>query len=385
MGWPESSVIDTPALQDTELQDGFHSNSAESRQRTNSSEFALALKFVNFSLEEYQKAPMPVRLEQVSLSADYKSFGGIVAIQNIAYQKSVATYFTLDNWKTISKVFASYSKTEGPPLADGYDRFVFKIDLSSQANLASKTIHFCIRYNVNGQEYWDNNASHNYQVQFLQQGNLPAKRGHKSKSVILSNRVFRRNSSPRSSTPRLNLESVQSLSGGALSRSAKSTLLGQHIQLLSAECKFKMRVPASNTAIFPSTCIAQSTSEHSSLTSRYEFDKSAAISEVSSCPDVERELYETLQSYYRESAQRAADLYANWLEHRDSLIKSGHASPSASLLDPVAERQKIYRSMWKAPSPDSLGRRRRVARASILTWHSQSTTSNCSKERLVST
>lgn len=47
-----------------------------------------------------------------------------------------------------------------------HDRFTFSIKLADTANLESKTLFFCIRYSVNGQEYWDNNGSANFQVDF---------------------------------------------------------------------------------------------------------------------------------------------------------------------------------------------------------------------------
>ena len=52
---------------------------------------------------------------------------------------------------------------EGPISAD---RFHFTIKLSDMANLESKTLYFCIRYNVAGQEHWDNNSGKDFQVDF---------------------------------------------------------------------------------------------------------------------------------------------------------------------------------------------------------------------------
>jgi hypothetical protein len=88
-------------------------------------------------------------------------------VANLAFHKAVTCRFTLDYWKTTSEIAAEYSHEVRPketPL--GLDRFTFSIKLADTANLASKTLFFCIRYSVNGQEFWDNNGSANFQVDF---------------------------------------------------------------------------------------------------------------------------------------------------------------------------------------------------------------------------
>ncbi|KAH7126099.1 putative phosphatase regulatory subunit, partial [Dactylonectria macrodidyma] len=108
-----------------------------------------------------------VRLEKVWLSSDKKSLLGSVAVSNLAIQKSVVCRFTFDYWKTTSEIAAEYSHVIRPHETSlGHDRFTFSIRLSNTANLESKTLFFCIRYSVNGQDYWDNNASRNFQVDF---------------------------------------------------------------------------------------------------------------------------------------------------------------------------------------------------------------------------
>ncbi|ESA43466.1 hypothetical protein NCU08779 [Neurospora crassa OR74A] len=96
-----------------------------------------------------------------------KAQPGSVAVVNLAFHKSVTCRFTLDYWKTTSEVSAEYMSQIVPsesPL--GQDRFNFTIKLSDMANLESKTLYFCIRYNVNGQEFWDNNNGMNFQIDF---------------------------------------------------------------------------------------------------------------------------------------------------------------------------------------------------------------------------
>lgn len=121
----------------------------------------------NFPSQTPHRLAQPVRVERVFLSADNKTLVGTVAVANLAFNKLVVARFTLDYWKTTSEVVAEYSHdVRQPKHNDGYDRFNFNIKLEDQANLEAKTLFFCVRYNVNGQEYWDNNGSVNFQVDF---------------------------------------------------------------------------------------------------------------------------------------------------------------------------------------------------------------------------
>ncbi|QYS98009.1 CBM21 domain-containing protein [Trichoderma simmonsii] len=124
----------------------------------------------NFPHDSPSRRDQPVRLEKVWLSPDQKSMLGSVVVANMSYQKLVVCRFTLDYWKTTSEVVAEFSHEIRPKVTrDGQDRFQFSIKLSDTANLEMKTLYFCIRYNVNGQEYWDSNSSANFQVDFRKQ------------------------------------------------------------------------------------------------------------------------------------------------------------------------------------------------------------------------
>lgn len=121
----------------------------------------------NFPAETPQRLSLPVRVERVFLSTDNKTLIGSVAVANLAFNKHVVARFTLDYWKTTSEVVAEYNNDiRQPKFADGYDRFNFNIKLADQANLEAKTMFFCVKYTVNGQEYWDNNNATNFQVDF---------------------------------------------------------------------------------------------------------------------------------------------------------------------------------------------------------------------------
>ncbi|KAF7564017.1 hypothetical protein G7046_g153 [Stylonectria norvegica] len=121
----------------------------------------------NFPHDSSARKSLPVRLEKVWLSSDQKTLLGSVAVANLAFQKSVTCRFTLDYWKTTSEVAGEYNHEIRPAEnPEGSDRFIFSIKLADTANLESKTLFFCVRYTANGQEYWDNNTSTNFQVDF---------------------------------------------------------------------------------------------------------------------------------------------------------------------------------------------------------------------------
>lgn len=125
------------------------------------------IKLANWPKDSASRATHPVRLERLFLSADKNTLIGTVAVANIAFHKNVTARFTLDYWRTTSEVAATYCHdVRRQQAADGYDRFTFDFKLNDQANLETKTMFMCIRYNVAGQEYWDNNNSLNYQIDF---------------------------------------------------------------------------------------------------------------------------------------------------------------------------------------------------------------------------
>ncbi|KAM0418928.1 hypothetical protein ACHAPT_012193 [Fusarium lateritium] len=137
------------------------------QQKVRSPPYEWEILTSNFPHDSASRRSLPVRLEKVWLSNDQKTLLGSVAVANIAFQKSVTCRFTLDYWKTTSEVAADYSHEIRPretPL--GHDRFTFSIKLADTANLESKTLFLCVRYAVNGLDYWDNNDSSNFQVDF---------------------------------------------------------------------------------------------------------------------------------------------------------------------------------------------------------------------------
>ena len=129
--------------------------------------FDWEIRLTNFPCDSPERQALPVRMEKVYLSADTKVLIGSVMVRNLAFHKVVVARFTLDYWKTTSEVMAEYSNdVRKEQRDDGCDRFSFNVKLEDQANLESKTMFFCVKYHVNGHDFWDNNKRLNYQVDF---------------------------------------------------------------------------------------------------------------------------------------------------------------------------------------------------------------------------
>lgn len=157
------------------------------------------IKLANFPGDTFERKAAPVRVERIFLASDNQTLVGTVAVANIAFHKAVAARFTLDYWKTTSEVACEYNHdVRKKQTNDGYDRFNFNIKLADQANLESKTMLLCVRYTVNGQEYWDNNNSMNYQVDFVKK----AKKQEKSRGPSALGAIPRSRHSPPAPRPR---------------------------------------------------------------------------------------------------------------------------------------------------------------------------------------
>lgn len=125
------------------------------------------IKLTNFPQDSFERKLKPVRVECLFLSSDKNILLGTVAVQNIAFQKLVVARFTLDSWKTTSEIAAEYNNDPRSPSSDGCDRFGFHIRLSDFANIDIRSLLLCVRYTVNGLDYWDNNDNLNYHIDFV--------------------------------------------------------------------------------------------------------------------------------------------------------------------------------------------------------------------------
>lgn len=82
---------------------------------------------------------------------------GYVRVANRSHQKRVFVRYTRDNWETTLEVEAYWVET----VAEETDKFIFVIPFPTDW---SGTIKFAIRYEVRGDQYWDNNQEMNHVV-----------------------------------------------------------------------------------------------------------------------------------------------------------------------------------------------------------------------------
>lgn len=122
------------------------------------------VRLTNFPLDTLERRSMPIWVEKTFLSWDNTYLIGSAVVANLGYAKKAAARFTFDSWRTTSEVNAEYNRN---PSTDDLDRFTFSVSLADVPSLEDKTMFFCVRYSVNGREYWDNNNNSNFQVNFV--------------------------------------------------------------------------------------------------------------------------------------------------------------------------------------------------------------------------
>ncbi|OAL36656.1 hypothetical protein AYO20_03988 [Fonsecaea nubica] len=249
----------------------FGSDETSTRSRTPSYEWEIRLN--NFPTDLDARRAQPVLVERVFLSSDNKNLIGTVAVQNLAFHKQVVARFTFDYWKTTSEIVADYNNdVRRKGNHDGLDRFNFSIKLEDQANLESKTLFFCIRYNVNGQEFWDNNGGANYQVDFSKKSKSPPSKSSPGLGERPLNALPRsRPSPPTSSTRPVSMPtSFDDFSTGFDS-------FGSFLQspsLLMGEPKLKLRSPKSKAELLPDAPQRRKQAGPQAFGNRYDFKTS---------------------------------------------------------------------------------------------------------------
>lgn len=254
----------------------FGSDEASSRARGPSYEWEIRL--ANFPADTEERKQLPICVERVFLSADNKNLIGTVAVQNLAFQKLVVARFTLDYWKTTSEVVADFNNDvrRKQQNDDGLDRFNFTIRLVDQANLENKTLFFCVRYNVNGQEYWDSNNSYNYQVDFTKKPKLsPSRSPQPSSTDTRPAALPRSRPSPPVSSGR---SPVRQTLPAAFDDFASNfdnfgTPFGS-VPTLIGEPKIKLRSPRSKGELVPDAPMRRNKSSGPMFGHRYDFNSS---------------------------------------------------------------------------------------------------------------
>ena len=88
-----------------------------------------------------------------------------IDVQNLAYSKSVTVVYTTDGWATSHEAAAQYVSGYTyaysyilSPNAKGVERWQAHIPA-----ISGNVLLFYVRYEVNGQTYWDSNFGYNYQ------------------------------------------------------------------------------------------------------------------------------------------------------------------------------------------------------------------------------
>ncbi|GKX68021.1 CBM21 domain-containing protein [Inconstantimicrobium mannanitabidum] len=125
---------------------------------------ATTLTFGNAVSAKADTNDVPVQLYYsygVADSGETGHYTGYIAIKNLAYDKKVTVHYNYTGpqasnvWNDVT---ATYVKTN--PL-DGYEIWKFETPVVF-THYGFGQIQYCIRYDVNGQTYWDNNNSKNY-------------------------------------------------------------------------------------------------------------------------------------------------------------------------------------------------------------------------------
>lgn len=81
-------------------------------------------------------------------------------VKNLAYSKTVTVRYTQDNWATYQDVPLSYSSSI---IGTDLEQWSVTLNLNEES---MDSFQYCIRYDVNGQTYWDNNFGANYDRSF---------------------------------------------------------------------------------------------------------------------------------------------------------------------------------------------------------------------------
>jgi hypothetical protein len=234
----------------------------------------LQIKVANLTDDDFSRKTKPVRVERIFLSSDRSTLVGVCAAQNISFQKLVVARFTLDYWKTTSEVVAEFNNDPRSQVNDGCDRFIFHIKLSDQANIDNKTLLLCVRYNVGGQEYWDNNEGTNYQIDFSKAVTRAAKPNRPVQSSPLGQRPLSAIPRSRHTPPSSRGGRPQSADDDFASRfdSSSAYSFGSAAKLLDEQStSIKLRPKSKRASILSAAPPSQPTN---GLGSRYDFGTS---------------------------------------------------------------------------------------------------------------
>lgn len=244
------------------------------------------IRIANFPPETEERKSLPVRVERIFLSSDNKNLIGSIAVQNLSFQKLVVARFTLDYWKTTSEVVADYNNDVRKKHTDGCDRFSFNIKLADQANLENKTLFFCVKYEANGHQYWDNNNAINYQVDFTKKAKAqPAKNTNNNTGLGARplNALPRSGRSPPATAGGRPKSMPASFDDFATGFDNFGTFGHPSPSMLMGESPIKLKSPRSRQQIVPEAPVRRAKPNAQAFGNRYDFGASltAAIQSAS--------------------------------------------------------------------------------------------------------
>ncbi|NWI86959.1 PPR3D phosphatase, partial [Pitta sordida] len=102
-----------------------------------------------------------VCLERVT-SSDL-GLSGTIQVRNVAFEKRVSVRYTFNQWQSLHEVCARWHRSI--PEGNGQEQvdvFTFFLPVPPFLLQLCSLVQFAARYQVNGQEYWDNNRGKNY-------------------------------------------------------------------------------------------------------------------------------------------------------------------------------------------------------------------------------
>lgn len=99
-----------------------------------------------------------VYLQQAAVGADKKLLVLLVMCRNLAFEKKLSVKLTFNNWHSCL-ILNSASYVKSFPSVN-YD--CFKVVLPLVRLPSAVAAQFCIKYSVDGRDYWDNNGGQNY-------------------------------------------------------------------------------------------------------------------------------------------------------------------------------------------------------------------------------
>eukprot|EP00095_Tigriopus_kingsejongensis_P012103 maker-scaffold747_size103044-snap-gene-0.19 protein:Tk12103 transcript:maker-scaffold747_size103044-snap-gene-0.19-mRNA-1 annotation:"glycogen-binding subunit 76a-like isoform x1" len=98
-----------------------------------------------------------------AFTAHRAAIQGTIRVRNISFQKTVGVRYSYNDWQTSVDIAARYLNDS----CDGIsDKFTFYILLPAPLYAGHK-LQFCIRYQTDTEEFWDNNDGGNYVFQCL--------------------------------------------------------------------------------------------------------------------------------------------------------------------------------------------------------------------------